>query len=91
MTSEAQRFPSFQLRMGARVEELIEEGGQVPPLRSPDCGAEGSLRSQNVAMRAGAVDAKASLKSGRRGVPGVRYRAHDGWHEVRVERFVEVW
>ncbi len=29
ITSEAQRFPSFRLVMGARVEELIEEGGQV--------------------------------------------------------------
>src|SRR5213080_2580508 len=45
MTSEAQRFPSFHLIMGARVEELIEEDGQAQ---------------------------------------GVRYRAHDGWHEVRA-------
>src|SRR3989440_5202817 len=45
LTSEAQRFPSFRLVMGARVEELIEEDGQVR---------------------------------------GVRYRAHDGWHEVRA-------
>ena len=44
ITSEAQRFPSFHLVMGARVEELLEEDGQVR---------------------------------------GVRYRAHDGWHEVR--------
>jgi 2-polyprenyl-6-methoxyphenol hydroxylase-like FAD-dependent oxidoreductase len=45
ITSEAQRFPSFHLVMGARVEELLEEEGQVR---------------------------------------GVRYRAHDGWHEVRA-------
>src|SRR6266699_2947703 len=44
ITGEAQRFPSFRLTMGARVEELLEEDGQVR---------------------------------------GVRYRAHDGWHEVR--------
>jgi 2-polyprenyl-6-methoxyphenol hydroxylase-like FAD-dependent oxidoreductase len=45
ITSEAQRFPPFRLVMGARVEELIEEDGQVR---------------------------------------GVRYRAHDGWHEVHA-------
>src|SRR5437763_13193027 len=45
LTSEAQRFASFRLVMGARVEELIEEEGQVR---------------------------------------GVRYREHDGWHEVRA-------
>ena len=45
MTSEAQRFSSFHLVMGARVEELLEEEGQVR---------------------------------------GVRYRALDGWHEVRA-------
>jgi 2-polyprenyl-6-methoxyphenol hydroxylase-like FAD-dependent oxidoreductase len=45
ITSEAQRFPSFRLVMGARVEELLEEDGQVR---------------------------------------GVRYRAHDGWHEVHA-------
>jgi 2-polyprenyl-6-methoxyphenol hydroxylase-like FAD-dependent oxidoreductase len=45
ITSEARRFPSFRLIMGARVEELIEEEGQVR---------------------------------------GVRYRGHDGWHEVRA-------
>ncbi len=69
VTREAQRFPSFRLVMGARVEELLEEDGQVPPLRSPDREA---------------VDAKASWESGRRRVRGVRYRGHDGWHEVRA-------
>src|SRR3989442_5543532 len=29
ITGEAQRFPSFRLVMGARVEELLEEDGQV--------------------------------------------------------------
>jgi 2-polyprenyl-6-methoxyphenol hydroxylase-like FAD-dependent oxidoreductase len=45
VTGEAQRFPSFRLVMGARVEALITEAGQVR---------------------------------------GVRYRAPDGWHEVRA-------
>ncbi len=45
VTNEARHFPSFHMVMGARVEELIKEGGQVR---------------------------------------GVRYRAHDGWHEVRA-------
>jgi 2-polyprenyl-6-methoxyphenol hydroxylase-like FAD-dependent oxidoreductase len=45
LTGEAQHFPSFSLRLGARVEDLIDEGGQVR---------------------------------------GVRYRAADGWHEVRA-------
>ncbi len=49
ITSEAQCFPSFRLIMGARVEELLEEDGQVR---------------------------------------GVRYRAHDGWHEVRAHLVV---
>jgi 2-polyprenyl-6-methoxyphenol hydroxylase-like FAD-dependent oxidoreductase len=49
ITSEAQRFPSFHLVMGARVEELLEEVGQVR---------------------------------------GVRYRALDGWHEVRAHLVV---
>ena len=49
ITSEAQRFPSFHLVMGARVEELLEEVGQVR---------------------------------------GVRYRALDGWHEVRAQLVV---
>lgn len=33
ITSEAQRFPSFRLVMGARVEELLEEDGQVRGVR----------------------------------------------------------
>jgi 2-polyprenyl-6-methoxyphenol hydroxylase-like FAD-dependent oxidoreductase len=33
ITSEGQHFPSFQLVMGAHVEELIEEGGQVRGVR----------------------------------------------------------
>ena len=33
ITGEAQCFPSFQLVMGAHVEELIEEGGQVRGVR----------------------------------------------------------
>src|SRR5437868_14734258 len=45
ITSESQRFPSFHLVLGARVEELLEEDGLVR---------------------------------------GVRYRALDGWHEVRA-------
>jgi 2-polyprenyl-6-methoxyphenol hydroxylase-like FAD-dependent oxidoreductase len=46
ITEEAKRYPSFQLTMGARVEELIEEDGEIR---------------------------------------GVRYRATDGWHEVRAQ------
>ena len=45
ITDEAKRYPNFQLTMGARVEELIEEDGVVK---------------------------------------GVRYRAKEGWHEVRA-------
>ena len=45
ITHEAQRFPTFRLVLGARVEALITEAGQVR---------------------------------------GVRYRAPDGWHEVRA-------
>jgi 2-polyprenyl-6-methoxyphenol hydroxylase-like FAD-dependent oxidoreductase len=33
VVEEARRFPSFELRMGARVEELIEEGGAVRGVR----------------------------------------------------------
>ena len=33
ITGEAQRFPSFRLVMGARVEELLEEDGQVRGVR----------------------------------------------------------
>ncbi len=46
LTEEAKRYPTFQLVMGAQVDELLEEGGAVR---------------------------------------GVRYRGHDGWHEVRAE------
>ncbi|HLL15032.1 MAG TPA: FAD-dependent oxidoreductase [Pyrinomonadaceae bacterium] len=33
LTAEAKRYPNFQLRMGARVEELIEEDGAVRGVR----------------------------------------------------------
>ncbi|HEY0079753.1 MAG TPA: FAD-dependent oxidoreductase [Pyrinomonadaceae bacterium] len=33
VAAEAKRYPSFQLTMGARVEELIEEGGRVRGVR----------------------------------------------------------
>jgi len=45
VANEAKRYPSFQLIMGAAVQELVEEDGVVG---------------------------------------GVRYRAQDGWHEVRA-------
>ncbi len=45
ITSEVQRYPHFQLVMGANVQALIEEDGAIR---------------------------------------GVRYRAADGWHEVRA-------
>jgi 2-polyprenyl-6-methoxyphenol hydroxylase-like FAD-dependent oxidoreductase len=49
LVHEAQRYPTFQLIMGARVEQLVEEDGVV-------CG--------------------------------VRYRAADGWHEIRSKLVV---
>jgi 2-polyprenyl-6-methoxyphenol hydroxylase-like FAD-dependent oxidoreductase len=45
LTTEAKRYPSFQLRLGASAQELIEADGEVR---------------------------------------GVRYRAADGWHEVKA-------
>ncbi|HLL70998.1 MAG TPA: FAD-dependent oxidoreductase [Pyrinomonadaceae bacterium] len=36
ITEEAKQYPNFQLRMGARVEELIEEGGEVRGVRYED-------------------------------------------------------
>ncbi|HYP01169.1 MAG TPA: FAD-dependent oxidoreductase [Pyrinomonadaceae bacterium] len=36
ITREAGQYPNFQLRMGARVEELIEEGGEVRGVRYED-------------------------------------------------------
>jgi 2-polyprenyl-6-methoxyphenol hydroxylase-like FAD-dependent oxidoreductase len=36
LTDEAKGYPNFQLRMGARVEELIEEGGEVRGVRYED-------------------------------------------------------
>ena len=49
LVSEAQRYPTFEVRMGARVESLIDQGGAIT---------------------------------------GVRYRANDGWHEVRAKLVV---
>src|ERR1044071_10418366 len=36
VVEEAKRYPSFELRMGARVEGLIEEGGRVVGVRYED-------------------------------------------------------
>jgi 2-polyprenyl-6-methoxyphenol hydroxylase-like FAD-dependent oxidoreductase len=49
LADAAREYPSFQLETGARVEQLIQEAGQVV---------------------------------------GVRYRALDGWHEVRAQLVV---
>ncbi|HJR07129.1 MAG TPA: FAD-dependent oxidoreductase [Pyrinomonadaceae bacterium] len=46
ITTEAKRYPNFQLRMGARVEELIEEGGQVRGVRYEDDAGLHEVRAQ---------------------------------------------
>ena len=45
LTNEAKRYPSFQLRMGARVEELIEEGGAVRGVRYEDAAGVHEVRA----------------------------------------------
>ncbi|HYG10674.1 MAG TPA: FAD-dependent oxidoreductase [Pyrinomonadaceae bacterium] len=46
LTGEAKRYPNFQLRMGARVEELIEEGGAVRGVRYEDEAGVHEVRAQ---------------------------------------------
>ena len=46
ITTEARRYPNFQLRMGARVEELIEEGGTVRGVRYEDDAGVHEVRAQ---------------------------------------------
>src|SRR5829696_6217771 len=45
VVEEAKRYPSFELKMGARVEGLIEEGGAVRGVRYEDEGGEHELRA----------------------------------------------
>src|ERR1044071_2277859 len=45
VVEEARRHPSFELKMGARVEGLIEEGGAVRGVRYEDEGGEHELRA----------------------------------------------
>jgi 2-polyprenyl-6-methoxyphenol hydroxylase-like FAD-dependent oxidoreductase len=46
LTSEAKQYPNFQLRMDARVEELIEEGGMVRGVRYEDDAGVHEVRAQ---------------------------------------------
>jgi 2-polyprenyl-6-methoxyphenol hydroxylase-like FAD-dependent oxidoreductase len=45
VVEEARRYPSFELRMGARVEGLIEEGGAVRGVRYEERGGTRELRA----------------------------------------------
>jgi|ERR1044072_4066919 2-polyprenyl-6-methoxyphenol hydroxylase-like FAD-dependent oxidoreductase len=45
IVEEAKQYPSFELKMGARVEGLIEEGGVVRGVRYEDDGGEHELRA----------------------------------------------
>ncbi|HEX7314697.1 MAG TPA: FAD-dependent oxidoreductase [Pyrinomonadaceae bacterium] len=45
IVEEAKRHPSFEIRMGARVEALIEEGGAVRGVRYEDDKGEHELRA----------------------------------------------
>src|SRR5829696_147656 len=46
VVEEAKRFPTFELKMGARVEGLVEEGGAVRGVRYEDEGGEHELRAE---------------------------------------------
>jgi len=46
LTGEAKQYQNFQLRMGARVEELIEEGGAVRGVRYEDDAGVHEVRAQ---------------------------------------------
>jgi 2-polyprenyl-6-methoxyphenol hydroxylase-like FAD-dependent oxidoreductase len=46
VVEEAKQHPSFELKMGARVEELIEEDGVVRGVRFEDGGVERELRAR---------------------------------------------
>ncbi|HVG29746.1 MAG TPA: FAD-dependent oxidoreductase [Pyrinomonadaceae bacterium] len=52
LVAEAKRYPDFELRLGARVEELIEEGGDVRGVRYRDDG--GGWREVRAALTVGA-------------------------------------
>jgi len=46
IVEEAKRYPSFELKMGARVEGLLEEGGAVRGVRYEDESGEHELRAE---------------------------------------------
>jgi 2-polyprenyl-6-methoxyphenol hydroxylase-like FAD-dependent oxidoreductase len=52
VVEEAKRYPAFQLRLGARVEELIEEGDRVRGVRYRD--GEGAWREVRAELTVGA-------------------------------------
>jgi 2-polyprenyl-6-methoxyphenol hydroxylase-like FAD-dependent oxidoreductase len=52
VVAEAKRYPAFQLRLGARVEELIEDGGVVCGVRYRD--GEGAWHEIRAALTIGA-------------------------------------
>jgi 2-polyprenyl-6-methoxyphenol hydroxylase-like FAD-dependent oxidoreductase len=52
LVAEAKRYPDFQLRLGARVEELIEEDGEVRGVRYRD--DEGAWREIRATVTVGA-------------------------------------
>jgi 2-polyprenyl-6-methoxyphenol hydroxylase-like FAD-dependent oxidoreductase len=52
VVAEAKRYPCFELRLGARVEELIEEGGRVRGVRYRD--GEGAWREVCATLTVGA-------------------------------------
>jgi 2-polyprenyl-6-methoxyphenol hydroxylase-like FAD-dependent oxidoreductase len=51
LVAEAKRYPAFELRLGARVEELIEEGGEVRGVRYR---GEGGWHEVRAALTVGA-------------------------------------
>jgi 2-polyprenyl-6-methoxyphenol hydroxylase-like FAD-dependent oxidoreductase len=52
LVAEAKRYPEFELRLGARVEELIEEGGEVRGVRYRD--GDGGWHEVRAALTVGA-------------------------------------
>ncbi|HZO75461.1 MAG TPA: FAD-dependent oxidoreductase [Ktedonobacteraceae bacterium] len=74
ITEEAKRYPSFQLVMGAQVDELIEESLPIP-------SANAAVASCSSPIDRGSAQALGK-EEGR--VCGVRYRGTDGWYEVRA-------
>jgi 2-polyprenyl-6-methoxyphenol hydroxylase-like FAD-dependent oxidoreductase len=52
LVAEAKRYPEFELRLGARVEELIEDGGEVRGVRYRD--GDGGWHEIRAALTVGA-------------------------------------